>query len=66
MPVGARPLDGFGRRASWLAWNYVDLDEDVTLLSFERPALGPAFSVGRARARAHLENSIATSIPVFF
>jgi hypothetical protein len=51
-------------RNSRLAWNNVDLDElcsfkhsGRTLLSFE--GLG-------ARARADLENSIATSIPVFF
>ena len=54
--MGAGPVDDLGRPDSRLAWNHVDLDVR-TLLSFE--GLG-------ARARVDLENSIATSIPVFF
>ena len=47
-----------GRRDNRLAWNNVDLDDQRrTLLSFE--GLGD-------RACADLENSIATSILVFF
>jgi len=70
------PLDGLGRPANRLAWNNVDLDVLCQILCKQPPRGCEPAAHGRrtllsfeglgARARVDLENSIATSIPVFF
>jgi hypothetical protein len=62
-------------RLNRLAWNNVDLDDLCQLCASSRLAAASRLRRGRtllsfeglgARARVDLENSIATSIPVFF
>jgi len=63
-------------RLNRLAWNNVDLDDLCQLCASSRLAAASRLRTGErtllsfeglgARARVDLENSIATSIPVFF